>query len=73
MKEVGKIARGIGNIEVREIEEPMAPAGSVKIAVRAAGICGTDLHIYRRLRATGNRQRGKRPGGAPAIMEYPLP
>ncbi|HZS88384.1 MAG TPA: zinc-binding dehydrogenase [Chloroflexota bacterium] len=46
MKAVVKTAPGDGNIEVREIDEPATPAGHVKIAVRAAGICGTDLHIY---------------------------
>jgi L-iditol 2-dehydrogenase len=46
MKAVVKTAPGVGNVEVREIDEPATPAGHVKIAVRAAGICGTDLHIY---------------------------
>jgi L-iditol 2-dehydrogenase len=46
MKAVVKTAPGVGNIEVLDIAEPEAPAGHVKIAVRAAGICGTDLHIY---------------------------
>jgi L-iditol 2-dehydrogenase len=41
-----KTAPGVGNLEVLEIEEPVPPEGYVKIAVRAAGICGTDLHIY---------------------------
>lgn len=46
MKAVMKVAPGVGNVEVREIAEPMPPPGHVKIAVRAAGLCGTDLHIY---------------------------
>ena len=46
MKALVKTAPGVGNLEVAEIEEPEAPPGQVKIAVRAAGICGTDLHIY---------------------------
>lgn len=46
MKAVMKVAPGTGNVEVREIAEPAPPPGHVKIAVRAAGICGTDLHIY---------------------------
>lgn len=46
MKGVMKVAPGVGNIEVRELDEPMTPPGHVKIAVRAAGICGTDIHIY---------------------------
>ena len=46
MKAVVKVAPGDGNVEVRDIEEPQTPPGHVKIAVRAAGICGTDLHIF---------------------------
>lgn len=46
MKAVMKTAPGAGNVEVREIDEPETPRGWVKIAVSAAGICGTDLHIY---------------------------
>lgn len=47
MKAVMKIAPGVGNIELREIDEPQPGPGQVKIRVRAAGICGTDLHIYK--------------------------
>src|SRR5919199_865918 len=46
MKAVMKTAPGVGNVEVRDIAEPSTPPGHVKIAVQAAGICGTDLHIY---------------------------
>jgi L-iditol 2-dehydrogenase len=46
MKAVVKTASGVGNIEVLDIDEPVTPPGHVKIAVRATGICGTDLHIY---------------------------
>lgn len=33
-------------MEIREIPEPKAGPGQVKIEVKAAGICGSDLHIY---------------------------
>ncbi len=46
MQAVMKVARGVGHIELRDIPEPDPGPGQVKIAVRAAGICGTDLHIY---------------------------
>jgi L-iditol 2-dehydrogenase len=45
VKAVVKTAPGVGNVEVRDIPEPVVGTGQVKIAVRAAGICGTDLHI----------------------------
>lgn len=47
MKAVMKVAAGVGNIELREIPEPTPQPGQVKIKVQAAGICGTDLHIYK--------------------------
>ncbi len=46
MLAVRKMAPGVGNIEVLEVPEPIAGPGQVVIEVRAAGICGTDLHIY---------------------------
>ncbi len=47
MKAVMKVALGVGNIELREINEPETLAGQVKIKVHSAGLCGTDLHIYK--------------------------
>jgi len=47
MKAVMKVARGIGNIQLREIDEPKPSEGEVKIQIEAAGICGTDIHIYK--------------------------
>lgn len=42
-----KVAKGPGNIEVRDIDKPVIPAEDwVLIRVKAAGVCGTDLHIW---------------------------
>jgi L-iditol 2-dehydrogenase len=46
MPAVMKTARGEGNVALREAPRPDPRAGEVLLAVRAAGICGTDLHIY---------------------------
>jgi L-iditol 2-dehydrogenase len=46
MKGVLKFAPGSGNVELREMPEPEPGPGQVKIAVEAAGICGTDIHIH---------------------------
>src|ERR1035437_255106 len=47
MKGVVKTAPGEGNVAYQDVSEPGAPAaGHVVIAVQAAGICGTDIHIY---------------------------
>lgn len=47
MKALVKTAKGPGNIEVREVAKPAIPSEDwVLIEVKAAGICGTDLHIW---------------------------
>ena len=46
MKAVVKYDTGIGNVGVRDMPEPYPKAGEVKIEVKAAGVCGTDIHIY---------------------------
>lgn len=47
LKAVMKVARGVGNIALRDIAEPEPAANEIKIAIRAAGICGTDIHIQK--------------------------
>ena len=42
---VAKLAPGPGHIDLVERTPAALPAGCVRLAVRAAGICGTDLHI----------------------------
>lgn len=46
MKGVAKIAPGEGNVALIDAPEPQIIPGHVLIEVKAAGICGTDLHIY---------------------------
>ena len=46
MKAVMKVDTGVGHVELRDIAEPAPGPGQVLIRVKAAGICGTDLHIY---------------------------
>ncbi|HEX7002700.1 MAG TPA: zinc-binding dehydrogenase [Trueperaceae bacterium] len=46
MKAVMKVAPGVGNVELRELDVPHPGPGQVLLEVRAAGICGTDLHIF---------------------------
>src|SRR6185503_389279 len=45
MRALVKTTRGVGHLVLQERPEPEAVAGWVKIAVRYAGIGGTDLHI----------------------------
>ena len=46
MKALVKTAKGVGLIEVRDVRVPEIGDDEVLIEVKAAGICGTDLHIY---------------------------
>ena len=46
MKAVVKVLRGKGQVELREVAEPSPGPGQVKVEVKAAGVCGSDLHIY---------------------------
>jgi L-iditol 2-dehydrogenase len=45
LKAVVKFARGDGNTELRDVDEPKCGEDEVLVEVESAGICGTDLHI----------------------------
>ena len=45
MKAIMKAARGAG-LDIREVPRPRIGPTDVLVRVRAAGICGTDAHIY---------------------------
>ena len=45
MEALVKTKSGRGFLEVREVDEPAAGDGEVLLRVKAAGICGTDIHI----------------------------
>jgi L-iditol 2-dehydrogenase len=42
-----KVARGPGNVELREVAVPEIESGDVLVRVEYVGICGSDLHIHR--------------------------
>lgn len=46
MKALVKYAAGPGNMEIRDVPEPVCGDDQIKIKVKKAGICGSDLHIY---------------------------
>jgi L-iditol 2-dehydrogenase len=45
MKALVKVTKGDGNVEFRDVEPPKIQSDEVLVEVKAAGICGTDLHI----------------------------
>ena len=46
MKALVKHAKGKGNVRILDVAEPVPGSGQVKVEVKAAGVCGSDLHIY---------------------------
>ncbi|HHY98577.1 MAG TPA: alcohol dehydrogenase catalytic domain-containing protein [Firmicutes bacterium] len=46
MKGLMKLDMAPGNMEIREVSVPSPGPGEVLIEVKAAGICGSDIHIY---------------------------
>lgn len=46
MRAVRKLASGGGNVALCEVPSPSPKPGEVKIRVEAAGICGTDIHMF---------------------------
>ena len=45
MKALVKYAKGEGNVDIREVEEPQCGDGQVKLEIAFCGLCGTDLHV----------------------------
>jgi L-iditol 2-dehydrogenase len=45
MKALVKYAPGPGNVEVREVDEPVCGPSQVKVEVAFCGLCGTDIHV----------------------------
>ena len=45
MKALVKYAEGPGNIEVRDVPEPIIEKDEVKVRIKVAGFCGTDAEI----------------------------
>jgi L-iditol 2-dehydrogenase len=46
MEALVKYASGRGNVELRDVPEPSPRSHQVRVAVKAAGVCGSDIHIY---------------------------
>ena len=40
-----KTAKGVGNLELRDVPEPRIARDEVLIEVKATGVCGTDIHV----------------------------
>ena len=47
MKAVVKYAPGDGNVDIRNVDEPVCGDGQAKIEIAFCGVCGTDIHVLR--------------------------
>ncbi len=47
MKALVKFGRQDGDVEIQEITEPTIDPQQVLLEVKAAGVCGSDLHMWR--------------------------
>jgi L-iditol 2-dehydrogenase len=47
MKAVVKYAPGDGNVELRDVEEPVCRDDQARIEIAFCGVCGTDIHVLR--------------------------
>jgi len=45
MKALVKYAPGHGNVDIRDVEEPLCGDSQVKVEVAFCGVCGTDIHV----------------------------
>src|SRR5579863_6007349 len=45
MKALIKFAPGSGNVEIREVDEPVCGSEQIKLEIGFCGVCGTDLHV----------------------------
>ncbi len=46
MKALVKTGQGAGHVKLLELEEPVCGENEIKVLIKSAGLCGTDLHVY---------------------------
>lgn len=56
MKALVKFGLEDGDVEVRDVAEPTLMPGTVLIAARAVGVCGSDIHMWRNKQSWETRQ-----------------
>lgn len=62
----GIVYVGEGEVEVRKFPEPQPGPGQVVIEMKAAGLCGSDLHKYHSSREWAQQRKGMISGHEPA-------
>ena len=51
MKAVAKFGFGDKEVEIREVPEPKMGPGQVMVEVKATGVCGSDVHMWRNMQS----------------------
>ena len=70
----GVVFLGNRKLELRDFPDPTPGPGEVVLAIKASGMCGSDLHPYRALGNAGAapaRQGGGRERRAPPLPPRP--
>ena len=51
MKAVAKFGFGDKEVEIRDVPEPQMGSGQVMVEVKATGVCGSDVHMWRNMQS----------------------
>ena len=51
MKAVAKYGYGDKEVEIRDVAEPQMKPGQVMVEVKATGVCGSDVHMWRNMQS----------------------
>jgi D-arabinose 1-dehydrogenase-like Zn-dependent alcohol dehydrogenase len=63
---LGIVFQGVHTLELKQFTDPSPGPGEVILEIKASGICGSDLHVYRQSRRGGAKPviAGHEPYGA---------
>ena len=69
----GVVFTGDRTLDLTSFPDPTPGPGEVVLEMKASGMCGSDLHQYRRPKTPGERHppRGPSPGTSPAAWSSP--
>jgi threonine dehydrogenase-like Zn-dependent dehydrogenase len=66
----GVVFLGDRKLELREFPDPTPGPRDVVIEIKASGMCGSDLHVYRATYTPGDTQSGFKRGTEPVIAGH---
>jgi threonine dehydrogenase-like Zn-dependent dehydrogenase len=66
----GVVFLGDRQLELREFPDPMPGPRDVVLEIKASGMCGSDLHVYRASFKPGDTTSGFKRGADPVIAGH---